>query len=281
MKPKYPVQTLSQHSLNITNAQRSLEFYCAQLGMTLVEEATYDGKHHLFLSYTDNEALDSQSAVLELVVDNDNPFDNALSNSGYWKIAISVADLDVAYKRLTQTECTISKPFEVPNVAYLCHCEDPDGYCVEFLQHRFIRNHVAQKTNEPFPLATKAAFSLITLKIKDPEASLAFYQSQLGLRLLSRQEVTGRRFTLYFLSADSEIPPTSDIDDIPLREWLWQRPYTLLELQHVHGTESLSEFKYQTDSSTGLRSVKFESSNRDNEPVRLFDPDGYAIEITN
>jgi lactoylglutathione lyase len=102
------------------------------------------------------------------------------------------------------------------------------------------------------------------------------------LRLLSRQEVTVRGFTLYFLSADSETPSTSNIDDIPLREWLWQRPYTLLELQHVLGTELSLEFKYLTNSSTGLRSIRFKGSNPgqvQNAGVKLFDPDGYLIEI--
>lgn len=86
----------------------------------------------------------------------------------------------------------------------------------------------------------------LTLRIRNVEKSLHFYQSVLGMRLLSRQRVEPYRFTLYFLAfveKTDEVPPCQlpdgsiDINAVGNREWLWQRPYTTLELQHRDGGE--------------------------------------------
>lgn len=73
----------------------------------------------------------------------------------------------------------------------------------------------------------------LTLRIGNPGSSLRLYQHALGMRLLSRQVISEHQFTLYFLACTDESPPDTDIDAVANREWLWQRPYTTLELQHV------------------------------------------------
>ena len=72
----------------------------------------------------------------------------------------------------------------------------------------------------------------ITTRITDPKRSLEFYQKVLRMKLMSIQPVTPYRFTLYFLAYTEEDPPNSDLEAVENREWLWQRPYTTLELQH-------------------------------------------------
>lgn len=39
-------------------------------------------------------------------------------------------------------------------------------------------------------------------------------------------------FTLYFLAFTEDSPPCDDLHSIEIREWLWKRSYTTLELQH-------------------------------------------------
>ena len=53
------------------------------------------------------------------------------------------------------------------------------------------------------------------------------------MKLLSIQKVEAYGFTLYFLAFTDETPPNEDLNSIEIREWLWQRPYTTIELQHI------------------------------------------------
>lgn len=52
------------------------------------------------------------------------------------------------------------------------------------------------------------------------------------MSLLSIQPVLQYNFTLLFLAFTTERPPHEDLEAVENREWLWQRPYTTLELQH-------------------------------------------------
>ena len=270
--------------------------------MTLYSRLAIDDQVYLFLGF-DAATREQQPMLskaphcfLQLVFDPAHEFNNrAVMDArpiGCWKIALSVADLNIAHGRLREQGIPVTDPFQVPDVAYLCHCEDPDGYCVELIQHRFQQNHVDLLPDNRFALDTPTAFSLITLRVQDPQQSIHFYETQLGLRLISKQVVAHRGFTLYFLSSDAEQPPSSDIEAIGIREWLWQRPYALLELQHVWGTEDESGNYYDPDSTTGFRSFGLLSKTlatsihgRRNHAVfncpsmMMKDPDGYSVEI--
>ena len=289
---------LSHHVLAIRNPQQSLDFYLKVIGMTLLATRTCLDKTHYFLSFgagrEDNPLIpDYPHCVLELVFDPQrtlilNPSgDGALP--GYWKLALAVADLEVARSSLMQQGIRVSEPVQVPDVAYLCHLEDPDGYCIELIQHRLQENHEAQLLDDNSALGSATTFSLVTCRIKDPQPSIDFYQQKLGMRLISRQQVAHRGFTLYFLSCDQEAPPSTDIDNIEMREWLWQRPYALLELQHIWGTELQADFAYPTNADNGFEKIRLLASGwsgersrdpcLDVESTELVDPDGYRIQL--
>ena len=51
------------------------------------------------------------------------------------------------------------------------------------------------------------------------------------MKLLSIQDIAPYGFCLYFLGFTDDIPPSDDLHDVSNREWLWQRPYTTLEIQ--------------------------------------------------
>jgi lactoylglutathione lyase len=108
---------------------------------------------------------------------------------------LAIADLEVARARLLRQGINVGEPVQVPDVAYLCHFEDPDGYYIELIQHRMLDNHLAQPANENYALGTETSFSLVTCRVKNPRLSIAFYEQTLGLWLISRQQVAHRGLT--------------------------------------------------------------------------------------
>ena len=73
------------------------------------------------------------------------------------------------------------------------------------------------------------------------------------MKLLSRQQVMDK-FELYFLAATTDTPPVADdVDAVANREWLWQRPFTTLELQHP--LKERSPFKLSPEDQLGFRGV--------------------------
>ncbi|RHY34667.1 hypothetical protein DYB32_000742 [Aphanomyces invadans] len=103
---------------------------------------------------------------------------------------------------------------------------DPDGYEIQ----------VAERCTNADKDA-KVSWHHTTLRVKDPEASLAFYQQMIGFSLLSTQRNEKDKFTSYFLGTT-----TSDkLSDERLQNQLG----TVVELRHFDGTESLGDdFKY-------------------------------------
>jgi len=53
---------------------------------------------------------------------------------------------------------------------------------------------------------------------------------------LSVQQVVDRGFTLHFYAFTDETPPNSaNLEAVENRTWVYQRPYTVLEVQEAHG----------------------------------------------
>lgn len=268
------MQYLQKHSLYISNTKKSLDFYINSLGMTLLNSFKKDGKEIFHLSFEKA----SKQAILELIYDENSltKFPRNVDNlEGYWKIAICIKDVDIARRNLINNGVKVSEAFEVPNVAYLCHFEDPDGYTLELIQHKFNKNHKKEDEDTNYILGNKPVFSLVTYRVKDIKKSIDFYINELGLKLYSKMDVSFRGFMLYFLAPDIDKLPDNDVSSIKNVEWLWQRDFTLIELQHILDLEKNSEFKYEVGQSTGFESLSFLSL----EEKTIFDPDGYKIEL--
>jgi catechol 2,3-dioxygenase-like lactoylglutathione lyase family enzyme len=146
---------------------------------------------------------------------------------GYWKIGFSVPALDAFRRRLVSAGVEVGSPVRFEDVGYLCHLRDPEGYPIELLE--------CGESVERDAVTNRAVLAHVTLRIRDPEASIRFYCEGLGLRLLSRQPIRRHGFTLYFLAATTEASPEADLESARNREWLWRRPHTCLELQHFWG----------------------------------------------
>lgn len=307
---------LAQHTLRIADPEVSLHFYRSQLGMTLLAQKDDGDATHYFLGFVepgmDVDAIESDPTqwqprcFLELVHNANSPAADIRqqpdSGEGYWKFALSVAELDVAHNRLIANGVAVDTPRQVGDIAYLCHFSDPDGYCIELIQHDFLQNHRPVAEDFNYALGSRPTFSLITYRVKDADVSLHFYTELLGMRLLSVQKVEARGFTLYFLACTDERPPHSDVEHVGNREWLWQRPYSMVELQHVWGTEEQERFAYRCGPESGFEGVSFATRNfaaylelarkwdkrveiREQDPIlqtntaTVLDPDGYSIRL--
>lgn len=285
------------HTLQITHPDQSLDFYQNRLGMTLFSEqkqTTNRGVNHRFFLGFQSEDNQQNGTHLELSYQEgqlakiDHPDPNG--KDGYWKIGITLEDVDLGREQLLSASISVSEPHQFRDIGYLCHLADPDGHSIELLQHRFEQNHTRLAPQPDYKLMSRPTFGQITLRVKDAEQSLRFYQEGLGMRLLSRQVVEPYQFTLYFLAYSDDKLPFDDIDHVGNREWLWQRPYTTLELQHVWDTEA-DTFAYRTGPETGFLGMGFSLKNKNQvfkncadlavtvEESVLSDPDQYQIRL--
>lgn len=140
------------------------------------------------------------------------------------------------------------------------------------------------------------------LRVRDPQASVAFYRDVLGMTLLQRLDFAEMRFSLYFLAYlhDGEAVPDDPVDRA---RFIFARE-TTLELTHNWGTENDAEFTgYHNGNAEprgfghlgisvpdvavacarfgamGVRFVKRPDEGRMKDIAFVADPDGYWIEI--
>lgn len=138
------------------------------------------------------------------------------------------------------------------------------------------------------------------LRVKDPRASLDFYSSVLGMRLLGKFHFPNMAFSLYFMgyAEESAIPkdPTERI------AYLFRLP-GCVELTHNYGTESDPDQSYHNGNSDprgfghigisvpdvyeackrfeqlGVKFTKRPDDGKMKGLAFIMDPDGYWIEI--
>mmetsp|Transcript_27407 Transcript_27407/g.39700 ORF Transcript_27407/g.39700 Transcript_27407/m.39700 type:complete len:330 (-) Transcript_27407:76-1065(-) len=149
--------------------------------------------------------------------------------------------LDVASSvaLLTQRQLSPRLQGQFEDVGFVAHLRDCNGITLELLQTTFQENFLPQ----PLPSNILRAYPVLgqaKFNISSPEDNLRLYRDLLGMRLLSTQPVPRFGFTLYFLAFCSAQPPQSDPVSLENREWLWQQPFTQVELQHWHTAPSVS-----------------------------------------
>ncbi|MBO9447686.1 VOC family protein [Ruegeria sp. R14_0] len=151
----------------------------------------------------------------------------------YWKIGITVPDVDLAAAFLRGKGIEVSDPKQFLDIGYMCHLKDPEGFVIELLQHDFEGNRPENAADPDAPFA-EACIGQITLRTGYIAAEDAFCRAQ-GMRLLSMQDVAPYGFDLHFYAFTDDVPPNADLWAVENREWLWKRAYTTLEFQHVAG----------------------------------------------
>lgn len=164
-----------------------------------------------------------------------------------------------------------------------------------------------------------ASFQQTMLRIKDPKASVPFYEKHCGMRLVHRYDFPQWKFSLYFMervrdASVASLPPPGTKES---EAYLWTMNGTTLELTHNHGSENDANFKvwsgntgndlpaddpkYRADVTRGFGHVAFNvddvyaySSQLEKSGVQFqkkpdegrmkglafaLDPDGYWIEL--
>jgi len=216
-----PLPRITALTLNVTDPEKLAAFYCDIMGMRRSDEAG-----------TVTVGYDGEGAKLELVASPvATPYRHG-RNDRYWKIAITVPDLDLAYEQLAAHGISVTPPGQFRDIAYMSHLADPEGHIIELIQHTFQGKPLTRKGNGTLPLGGGARIGLITLRTDDIDAELVRCRDELGMSYLSRQDLPDLEFCLYFLAFTTETPPQPDPNAVENREWLWQRPYTVLEFQH-------------------------------------------------
>ncbi len=120
--------------LRVCDLQRSIDFYTAVLGMTLLRQKDYpDGKFTLaFLGY----GPESEQTVIELTYNwGVNSYEQG---TAYGHIAIAVDDVQTAVDAMRAKGAKILRepgPMKA-GTTVLAFLEDPDGYRIELLQGR-------------------------------------------------------------------------------------------------------------------------------------------------
>jgi len=207
----------------------------------------------------------------------------------YWKIGLQLHDVDGAAEQMS-----ISKGSQFMDIGYLTHMTDPAGFTIELLQttfegnkadrdslygaqkrdeyQKFIQNQLPSIQGSSVAANQPLTIGQITIRSSDKGKSLDFYQNVLGMKLVSIQDVSKFGFELYFLAYTSDNPPTeTDLNDVSIREWLWQRKYTQLEIQCRISNEpiSLTHNGYSNKSDdlnhlpSGLQSIQIEINEAD------------------
>ncbi len=255
---------LARVILRVRSPLALARFYVEHLGMRPLEEGP-----PVIVGYGGNDA------AVELRQARDGGDYVHRREDRYWKIGITLPNVDIARAQLVEAGMPVSQPSQFGDIGYMCHLEDPEGFSIELLQHRFQANRGDDDGDPAAPLGGGARIGQITLRTKKLEEALGFYRDRLGMKLLSIQPVTDYGFTLYFLAFTDERPPESDLEAVGNREWLWQRPYTTLELQHVPG--NAGPFALPPESHPGFAGVAI---NGGGERVgQLVDDGGGLVEL--
>lgn len=164
----------------------------------------------------------------------------ATSRDAYWKIGITVKNLDhaVAFLKDKWNVSCSAAPSQFLDIGYLCHLRDPAGLGIELLQHGFEGKHIDSELLDGHSIGGQATLAHITIRVTDLDKAKTWCEETQGMRLMSIQPVDLFGFTLYFYTwSEEELP--GDLRSKDIREWLWARPYAMLELQHVSGASFL------------------------------------------
>jgi len=178
------------------------------------------------------------------------------SHDLYWKLGITLRDLDHAVAYLRQRNYEVSDPEQFRDIGYMSHLRDPKGFTIELLQQRFEGG--AQKVRSGHPIGAQATLAHTTLRTADLSSVRRFCEEELGMHLVSVQPVTDLNFCLYFFTWGDEQPPMANLEAVENREWLWSRPDMLLEFQHlISPTGPISQVN---PDASGFHSLAYEQS---------------------
>ncbi|KAK5105713.1 hypothetical protein LTR62_002348 [Meristemomyces frigidus] len=195
--------------LRIKDPKKTLAFY-ELLGMSQVNKFEFpDNKFDLyFLAYDSPKAAShanhwtDREGIIELTHnygtetdDNYKPHNGNKSPQGFGHVCISVDNIQAACKRISDAGYKFQKKLEDGRMRHIAFALDPDEYWVEI-----IAQNPVDKTENVHETDTQTyRMNHTMIRVKDKDASIAFYQDILGMQLKRTSENESAGFNLYFL----------------------------------------------------------------------------------
>lgn len=198
--------------LRCADPEAQTAFYRGVLGMRARPDGT--------VGYADGEA----GLLFEA---GEGPYEMAAGDL-YWKIALSVPNIELACRQLADRGVAVGAPRQVGDIAYLAHFRDPAGFAVELLDHRFEGERPSQDVDAE-RLGGGAHLSLLTLRSHDI-GQAARATKAMGMTPLSIVPAPDLGFTLHFYGFTAERPPNPDPYAVENRTWVYRLPRTVLEV---------------------------------------------------
>ena len=158
------------------------QFYGDVLGFEVADE----GKA-LICSLPNGARLVFHEALVERHVAN--------KDGRYWKIGLTMPDLDRAVAHLDRMGWAVSRPRQFLDIGYMCHLNDPDGLPLELLQQGVEGR--ATPGPEGHDIGAQATLAHLTLRAETREVADREWLGA-GMTLMSVQPVPSHGFTLYF-----------------------------------------------------------------------------------
>ena len=215
------MKRLSGVRLRVADPEALIAFYVERLGMEVRPDREF-----VRLGYPGIDA--------DLILTPGGAEHVATRDERYWKIGITLPNVDLAVAQLRTAGIEVSDPRQFLDIGYMAHLSDPKGFSIELLQWDFEGNRPEGAGDPAQPLGGDARIGQITLRTGDMAVERETWPD---MRLLSVQDVAPYGFDLHFLAYTDEEPPVSDVLAVENREWLWKRPYTTLEFQQISGAE--------------------------------------------
>mmetsp|Transcript_42589 Transcript_42589/g.68853 ORF Transcript_42589/g.68853 Transcript_42589/m.68853 type:complete len:343 (+) Transcript_42589:150-1178(+) len=210
---------------------------------------------------------------------------------GFGHIAFNMPDIVASSEALEKQGVKFQKRPHEGRMKTIAFALDPDGYWIELVP----RGDALPETEN---------LSQTMLRVKDADASIAFYRDILGMTLVRAMHVPGD-FSNYFLACltPEQREKAPDPESPEARDFVSSLWTPVLELTHNHGTEKDESFQIHTGNSDPVgfghigylvddlvacckemeeAGVKFHKKPEDGAMHQLafaIDPTGYRIEL--
>ncbi|KAF7293342.1 Lactoylglutathione lyase [Mycena kentingensis (nom. inval.)] len=279
--------------LRVKDPQASLKFYNF-LGMSLVHTLKNpDLKFDLyFLAYDGAQSVSKKNhwtdreGVLGLTHNHGtekNVNGNTDPSRGFGHVCVSVDNIQAACSRLADAGYRFQENLTDGRMKHIACALDPDGYRVEIMPFNPIdeTQDVAETSVETYRM------NRTTIRVKDIEKSLAFYEDIMGMTLVRTRENPDEKFNLYFLRY-GRVPSYSEMTATP-----GQNPNIdeegLLELTYNYDTEldpvQVPRWERRAAGACarwdrlGVKWKKRLTDEKMRNSAFILDPDNYCIEI--
>ena len=221
--------TWQQTMLRIKDPKKSLDFYCNQLGFTLID--TLDFPQYDFSLYFITHLPPEEHPYTLL------PGTQA-AHDYLWSMEGTALELTHNYGTETQDDFSYhAGNQERDGFGHVAVRYEQTGVVLSPMDFCGVLPFVCRRRRRSL-LLSFANFSQTMLRVQNPQKSLEFYRDYLGMQLVRESHYPEAQFSLYFLASSSAtLPDNGDARNLfgPV-----------LELTHNHGTETQADFRHFT-----------------------------------